>query len=724
MGLKKTRAALDEELPRTQQSISSRDELRAALHLDFLYKENKLADKPLKTYLEIMTKHFLDKKTLTMEGKQTAECAKLFTPQGHQRKAAVSSNLAVYDLSDEESGSSCAVSETSHILSHKVEDSPASSQKHVYLRASGDGSKKTDSSMKSSSFSLEDELKNTKENNCETTKISYTLNEPKSAAPENGRPKSSKIVRGMMSGPISSFQEDSLKKRPQRRPSATSPSSQTKNDPQKNEIIGKTEEPLSDGASNPALQLGKEFSAKLLGSAPSRNPAVSSIIKQDKQPRNGPDTADSARDAYNNFKLKFALEAEQEKLQRPQRKSEPSKRKTTRSSLNDKGSHMDDIKLDDVEEDLLAADAIGIPEVIARNKVQAEGRPIDLQQAVELKNLLFGSPLRCFSEEWKIQSFTFCNIEDLKYGFVQKKGGACGVLAAVQACLLQNLLFGRDSDIRWALHPSDTVRTRCLYRAIADILWRAGDCRQAVVSLSSGRQQFTPAGKYKADGILESLILYSFKKYDDLLTFLQQNINQFERGPFGCILLTVSSVFSRSIDLVQSDFDVPTNCLIGAHAYCTQELVNLILGGRAVSNVFNDIMELDSGNGNTTVLKGVSSRSDIGFLSLFEHYSVCQVGSYLKTPKYPIWVVCSESHFSVLFCLKKDLVSDWRAERKFDLYYYDGLANQQEEIRLTIDTSGNYVEDEDNELVPPLEFCIRTKWKGAVVDWNGTDPIL
>lgn len=723
-GLKKTRAALDEELPRTQHSISSRDELRAALHLDSLYKENKLAENPLKTYLEIMTKHFLDKKMLKMEGEQNAECAKLFT-QGHQRRAAVNSNLAVYDLSDEESGSSCALSETSQILSHKVEDSPASLKKHVYLRPSRDGSKKTDSSMKSSSFSLEDELKNTKENNWETTKISYALNEPKSSAPENGRPKSSKIVRGMMSGPISSFQEDLLKKRSQRRPSATSPSSQTKNDPQKNEMIGKAEEPLSGGASNPALQQGKEFSAKLLGSAPSRNPAVSSTTKQDKQPRNGPDTAEGTRDAYNNFKLKLALEADQEKLQRPQRKSEPSsKRKTTRSGSNDKGSYMDDIKLDDVEEDLLVADTIRIPEVIARNKVQADGRPIDLQQAVELKNLLFGSPLRCFSEEWKIQSFTFCNIEDLKYGFVQKKGGPCGVLAAVQACLLQNLLFGRDSDIRWALRPSDIDRTNCLYRAIADILWRAGDCKQAVVCLSSGRQQFTPAGKYKADGILESLILYSFKKYDDLLTFLQQNIYQFERGPFGCILLTVSSVFSRSIDLVQRDFDVPTNCLIGAHAYCTQELVNLILGGRAVSNVFNDVMELDSGNGNSTVLKGVSSRSDIGFLSLFEHYSVCQVGSYLKTPKYPIWVVCSESHFSVLFCLKKNLVSDWRAERKFDLYYYDGLANQQEEIRLTIDTSGNYVEDEDNELVPPLEFCIRTKWKGAVVDWNGMDPIL
>ncbi|XP_072269083.1 probable ubiquitin carboxyl-terminal hydrolase MINDY-4 [Pyxicephalus adspersus] len=725
-GLKKTRAALDEELPRTQHSISSRDELRSVLHLDFLYKENKLSEKPLKTYLELMTKHFLEnfekKKKLKMTGEENTE-NKLFT-QGHVRKAAVISNLAVYDISDDESGSSCAVSETSHIITHRVEDN-TSSQKRSYLKASGERSKKINSILKSSILSSDEEVKNTKENKWEATKMTDFPNEPKSATTEIGRPKSSKVFRGMMSGPISSSQEDSLKKRSQRRSSATHVSAQVKHEPQINGTMGKTEEPVSDGVSNPALQLGKEFSAKLLVSAPSRNLALNSSSKQDRHPRIEPETVDSTRDAYNNFKLKFALEGEQEKQQRPQRKSESSsKRRTKTLGLTNKGSHIDDMKLDDVEEDLLSVDTEGIPEIITRNKVQAEGRPIDLQQAVELKNLLFGSPLRCFSEEWKIQSFTFCNIENLKYGFVQKKGGPCGVLAAVQACLLKNLLFGKDSDTRRVLHPSDTLRTSCLYRAIADILWRAGDCKQAIVTLSSGRQQFTPAGRYKADGVIESLILYSFNKYDDLLTFLQQNIHQFERGPFGCILLTVSSVLSRSIDLVQKDFDVPTNCLIGAHAYCTQELVNLILGGRAVSNVFNDIMELDSGNGNTTILKGVTSRSEIGFLSLFEHYRVCQVGSYLKTPKYPIWVVCSESHFSVLFCLKKDLVSDWRAERRFDLYYYDGLANQQEEIRLTIDTSGNYVEDEDNDLVPPLEFCIRTKWKDAIVDWNGTDPIL
>ncbi|KAJ7396168.1 hypothetical protein BTVI_147517 [Pitangus sulphuratus] len=177
---------------------------------------------------------------------------------------------------------------------------------------------------------------------------------------------------------------------------------------------------------------------------------------------------------------------------------------------------------------------------------------------------------------------------------------------------------------------------------------------------------------------------------------------------------------------VRNDFDVLTNRLIGSHGYCTQELVNLLLTGQAVSNVFNNVIELDSGNGNITILKGITSRSDIGLLSLFEHYDVCQVGCYLKTPKYPIWLVCSESHFSVLFCLEKDLLSDWKTGRRFDLYYYDGLANQDEEIRLTVDTTQVCSEDKENDLTPPLEHCIRTK-SGSVQGQAGQgleQPVL
>ncbi|KFU89361.1 Protein FAM188B, partial [Chaetura pelagica] len=365
----------------------------------------------------------------------------------------------------------------------------------------------------------------------------------------------------------------------------------------------------------------------------------------------------------------------------------------------------------DVEDEELTGEVSKNPDLSTLHMHQVASKAIDISLAKELKDLLFGSSLCCFSEEWKIQSFTFNNIPQLKYGIVQKKGGPCGVLAAVQACVLQQLIFAdsnRNKDT-CCLQPSEVHRTKCLTMALADILWRAGGNEKAIVALPSGRQQFTPIGKYKADGILETLILHSATRYEDLIAFLQQNIHQFETGPCGCILLTVSVILSRSINLVRNDFDVLTNRLIGSHGYCTQELVNLLLTGKAVSNVFNNVIELDSGNGNITILKGITSRSDIGLLSLFEHYDVCQVGCYLKTPKYPIWLVCSESHFSVLFCLEKDLLCDWKTERRFDLYYYDGLANQEEEIRLTVDTTQTCTEDKENDLTPPLEHCIRTK---------------
>ena len=80
---------------------------------------------------------------------------------------------------------------------------------------------------------------------------------------------------------------------------------------------------------------------------------------------------------------------------------------------------------------------------------------------------------------------------------------------------------------------------------------------------------------------------------------------------------------------------------------------------------------------------GIQSQSDIGFLSLFEHYASMEVGKHLKAPAFPIWVVCSESHFSVLFSLDKNSLSP-SSRQPFDTYYYDGLANQLEEIRLTI----------------------------------------
>ncbi|XP_073533308.1 probable ubiquitin carboxyl-terminal hydrolase MINDY-4 isoform X2 [Phyllobates terribilis] len=621
-GLKRTSAALEVESPRSSQSISNRNELRSVLHLEALYRQNKLTDRPLKTLLEIITKYFLESfdktKKLEMIGDDNMEATKIFI-KGNRRKESEASHLDVYDLSDEDAGESSAVSRSSTTLQiHRAgSHNPPDNRKERPPSVSHECRKP--------------ESRSEKEANPLTREPTSETSRPPEAPAEAPRPKSSRIVRGMMSGPIASAQEDSLKKKVQRRSSASHQSVPAKVDSLTNGQQAMTRE-TTKSSPNAALQLGKEFSAKLLtpattNSAP-RSPTLLPVTQQ--PPRTTGEVQEARGDAYWDFRKKLSLGAEQETHQKPLQKRESLSYSRRKSYTREDGG--EDLRLDDVEEDLLSVDVARIPSFLMRNEVQTEGKAIDLQQATDLKKLLFGSCLCCFSEEWKIQSFTFTNSKKLKYGIVQKKGGPCGVLAAVQACVLKHLLFGKESDNSRILQPSDTVRTSCLYKALADVLWRAGDGREAVVTLSSGRQQFTPAGRYRADGILESLILYNFRNYEDLVTFLQQDINQFEHGPFGCILLTVSVIFSRTVEQIHKDFDVPTTCLIGAHAYCTQELVNLILSGRAASNVFNDMLELDSGNGDMTVLKGISCRGDVGFLSLFEHYNVCQthLGPTLK----------------------------------------------------------------------------------------------
>uniref|UniRef100_A0A8D2QTZ0 Ubiquitin carboxyl-terminal hydrolase MINDY n=1 Tax=Zosterops lateralis melanops TaxID=1220523 RepID=A0A8D2QTZ0_ZOSLA len=465
----------------------------------------------------------------------------------------------------------------------------------------------------------------------EDLKAAAVSEEMKSTGKEKSRPKAGLIARGMMAGPVASPPEDPSKRRLSRRSTSTSSTAQPRGEEQEDHDTDLQESKASPTKSS------VEFASKAVLS--------SHTSSASEKPRNSPKDPD---DFFSR------LLSERERAKTEERKSLPSS------------------GADSSEKSL---------KVNAPHRHSGTGREKKERSLRKTESRLSGHSLCCFSEEWKIQSFTFSNIPQLKYGIVQKKGGPCGVLAAVQACVLQQLIFAdtnRNKDTR-CLQPSEAHRTKCLSLALADVLWRAGGHEKALVALPSGRQQFTPTGKYKADGILETVRL--------CVTPVLQIPFLFETGPYGCILLTVSVILSRSINLVRNDFDVLTNRLIGSHGYCTQELVNLLLTGKAVSNVFNNVIELDSGNGNITILKGITSRSDIGLLSLFEHYDVCQVGCYLKTPKYPIWLVCSESHFSVLFCLEKDLLSDWKTGRRFDLYYYDGLANQDEEIRLTVGMS-------------------------------------
>lgn len=75
------------------------------------------------------------------------------------------------------------------------------------------------------------------------------------------------------------------------------------------------------------------------------------------------------------------------------------------------------------------------------------------------------------------------------------------------------------------------------------------------------------------------------------------------------------------VNRVLDDMDSRDTTLITEEGDCSQEMVNLLLCGKAASNIFNDCMEVTVGLGKTLIMKGIPGRCDIGLLSLREHNS-------------------------------------------------------------------------------------------------------
>ncbi|KAF8411637.1 hypothetical protein HHK36_004195 [Tetracentron sinense] len=114
-------------------------------------------------------------------------------------------------------------------------------------------------------------------------------------------------------------------------------------------------------------------------------------------------------------------------------------------------------------------------------------------------------------------------------------------------------------------------------------------------------------------------------------------------------------------ECVQSDRDDPSLPLVTApFGHASQEIVNLLLCGQAVPNVFDGRMDLGGG----MFLKGIPTSVEVGFLNLQEFLNFCKVGQHLKCPKWPIWVVGSESHYTVLFALNTSVQDENELEER------------------------------------------------------------
>ncbi|KAL6524981.1 hypothetical protein OROMI_030574 [Orobanche minor] len=314
---------------------------------------------------------------------------------------------------------------------------------------------------------------------------------------------------------------------------------------------------------------------------------------------------------------------------------------------------------------------------------------LSVAEANKLFLMIFGERVsKDVLAQWSNQGIRFSADPETSMGLVQHEGGPCGVLAALQAFVLKYLLFSPEESSNVVPNSSSNLamtrlsknesvgadifiplseerKSRALVRSMSDILFLCGSNETAVIaSLNTpdivdlletvNGAEDEVIGK-SLEGIsvdcgsdLQKVLKVhtytsrssSIQKLEDLLPIF--------RSRMGALLFLISALLSRGLDIVQEDRDDPSQSLVTApFGHASQEIVNLLLSGSAVANVFDGKMDLGGG----MFVKGITTTVEVGFLTLLESLHYCKVGQYLKCPKYPIWVVGSESHYTVLFAL-------------------------------------------------------------------------
>lgn len=243
------------------------------------------------------------------------------------------------------------------------------------------------------------------------------------------------------------------------------------------------------------------------------------------------------------------------------------------------------------------------------------------------KTLLGGE--RDLPPAWGSQGLTFRE-QGMRCGLTQHEGGPCGVLAAVQAFVVRELLLDENAPPLAELPPE--AAGEALIGALAHIIWSARMGRLANVVVC--KRPTLPSLRESAG----ELICTECKSADDVAAAVRAGIGAFMRAP-GVAMLLYSLLLTRGIAMVQRDADFPAT-LIAPNGYCAQELVNLLLFGRAHSNVFDGEQTVggDAGTAEGCRLRGTPRRSPVGFLTLFERQG--EPGSLLQVALTMLPLLC------------------------------------------------------------------------------------
>lgn len=176
--------------------------------------------------------------------------------------------------------------------------------------------------------------------------------------------------------------------------------------------------------------------------------------------------------------------------------------------------------------------------------------------------MLFKSNTANFHDSWH-QGFYFD--QKIKYGIVQKEGGPCGILAAVQAFYLKHLLFVTHSKL--TTNVDREQRDNLLIAALADILINAASetGAQRLVIVVPLQNPKTPILAHQCQKII-----LNYTDSSTVFNAVKENISYYSSAEgHGAILLVYSIILTRGLSAIFTDMDMRDNSLLTEHGYAS-----------------------------------------------------------------------------------------------------------------------------------------------------------
>uniref|UniRef100_A0A672SJ02 Ubiquitin carboxyl-terminal hydrolase MINDY n=1 Tax=Sinocyclocheilus grahami TaxID=75366 RepID=A0A672SJ02_SINGR len=283
-----------------------------------------------------------------------------------------------------------------------------------------------------------------------------------------------------------------------------------------------------------------------------------------------------------------------------------------------------------------------------------------------------GVPVSLF-RRWS-QGFVFSEAE--RSALEQFEGGPCAVIAPVAATLMQhrNQMHGlmymlcnlTEEEQRTVLCStlSEILESACLSKTQAFHLATlpcakttdSSDITDSHPEPESSQPADTPTalaaeelGFERFHSVIQKRTLRTVGELREAVLSLYDTW----KNKFGVLLFLYSVILTKGIENIKNEIEDTSEPLIDpVYGHGSQSLINLLVTGHAVSNVWDGDRECSG-----MKLCGIHQQASVGFLTLMESLCYCKVGAFLKSPKFPIWILGSETHLSVFFTKEMALVA-------------------------------------------------------------------